>query len=130
MFSVVSFGAHFEFVVVFGELERGFHLQRSLTMALRAVAQEPNNPAYRDSLGWAYFQLGEYAAALKELELAVRDQPDGEILEHLGDTLEKLGRRKDARAAWEKAAASFTEDKDDASLQALQRKMAVAEANP
>jgi len=34
------------------------HLQRALDMVRRAVEGEPDNAAYRDSLGWALYRLG------------------------------------------------------------------------
>ncbi len=55
-----------------------------------AVADSPDNAAYRDSLGWVLYRLNRYSEALAELQKAAAgDSPDGEILNHLGDTYDK-----------------------------------------
>lgn len=90
--------------------ERGLHLERALRMTQQAVALEPTNHAYRDSLGWAYFQLGRYEEAVKELTAATTgntDGPDGVLLDHLGDALSKVGKPTAARQAWQRALAAF-----------------------
>ncbi len=66
--------------------EQGENLDQALELLKRAVALEPDNGAYVDSLGWAYFQLGRYDEARRHLEWAARLIPDDPtILEHLGD---------------------------------------------
>ena len=95
----------------------GTHLARAQRMIETANAAEPNNPAYRDSLGWLYYRQGEYADAIVELERAVAlsqparassravdAAPDGVIVDHLGDAYLSAGRRSDAIAAWTQAA--------------------------
>lgn len=94
--------------------DQGKHLERSLDMVQRAVQAEPDNVAYRDSLGWALFRLGRYAEAVVELQhAAATDQADGVILDHLGDACLKLNQLPSALDAWHKAAAAF-ERQDDA----------------
>jgi pentatricopeptide repeat protein len=88
--------------------DQGKHLQRSLDMLQRAVEAEPENVAYRDSLGWAFFRLGRYPEALAELQkAAATDRQDGVILEHLGDAHWRLDQLPAAVEAWQKAAAAF-----------------------
>ena len=66
-------------------------------MIKTAVAAEPENRAYLDSLGWIDYRLGRYAEAVVQLEKAIDEkQPDGTILDHLGDAYENLGRHGDA----------------------------------
>lgn len=88
--------------------ERGENLADAEEFIRRALAGEPDNAAYLDSLGWVLFQQGRYHEALAPLEraaqLSVAD-PDPTIEEHLGDVLDKLGRRNEAVKAWERAAA-------------------------
>ena len=89
------------------------HLDRALKMIVAAVAAEPENRAYRDSLGWVFYRLGRFPEAVAELEKAVDEkQPDGTILDHLGDAYEKLGRHGQAVAAWQRAKAAFEKDKE------------------
>ena len=60
------------------------------------------NGAYLDSLGWAYFKLGQYELAEENLRQAVeRDQTDPTVHDHLGDLYEKTGRIRLAAAQWE-----------------------------
>jgi predicted Zn-dependent protease len=72
--------------------ESGTNLERAQEMLTRAVAQEPNNGAYVDSLGWVYFRLGRLDLAEKYLTDAARLMPrDATVHEHLGDVLAKRG---------------------------------------
>ncbi len=89
------------------------HLDRALKMIVAAVAAEPDNHAYRDSLGWVFYRLGRLPEAVAELEKAAAEkQPDATILDHLGDVYEKLGRHDKAVAAWQRAKAGFEKDKE------------------
>jgi tetratricopeptide (TPR) repeat protein len=89
------------------------HLQRALKMILVAVAAEPDNRAYRDSLGWIFFRLGRLTEAVAELEKAHDPKrPDGTILDHLGDACQKLGRIDKARDAWRRAVEAYMKDKE------------------
>lgn len=88
--------------------ERGENLGESEALIRRALEREPANYAYLDSLGWVLYQQGRYHEALAPLQEAARlsvETPDAVIEEHLGDVLEKLGRRAEAVKAWERAAA-------------------------
>ena len=58
--------------------------QRGLKCCIKAVDLKPNNPAYLDSLGWAYFKNGELLEARTWLRRALDAAPDhSEIKEHL-----------------------------------------------
>ena len=52
--------------------DRGEKLPEALVMIQKAVELEPQNYAYLDSLGWAYFKLGQYAKAEENLRKAMR----------------------------------------------------------
>lgn len=95
--------------------DKNVHLQRALRMTKQAVELEPKNHAYRDSLGWAYYRLGRYDEALRELTIATtntKNASDGVLQDHLGDALDKLGKRDEAKHAWERAAAAFEKSGD------------------
>ena len=88
--------------------ERGENLADAEKFVRRALRSEPDNAAYLDSLGWVLFQQGRYHEALDPLEQASRlvaGKADPTIEEHLGDVLDKLGRRNEAIKAWERALA-------------------------
>ena len=104
--------------------ERGLHPERALRMCRAAVAAQPQTQAYRDSLGWALFQLGRYDEALVELEKAAAgDEPSGVVLEHLGDCQAKLGKLDAARQSWKRAIERFDDDERAKRLEATQRKL-------
>ena len=76
--------------------DQGTHLERALKMIRTAVAAEPDNAAYRDSLGWVFYRLGRYPEAVAELEKAAAKEPAAEVLDHLGDARLKAGQREKA----------------------------------
>jgi tetratricopeptide (TPR) repeat protein len=89
-----------------------------------AVHAQPENKSYRDSLGWAYYRLGDFQRARIELEKAAAgDSPDGVILDHLGDTFEQLGNIKRARELWKQAIEQFDPQRDAKLRKAAQDKL-------
>lgn len=52
-------------------VDNGIYLQRALEMASKAVESSPGNGAFRDTLGWAYYKLGEYGDAISEFTKAL-----------------------------------------------------------
>lgn len=85
-------------------IERNVRLQEAKTMIEQAVKADPTNPSYLDSLGWAYFKLGDYASAEKHLKEAARFDPtSATIQEHLGDVYDKQKKSDLARSAWERS---------------------------
>ena len=66
-------------------------------MLHRAVELRPDDGFIVDSLGWAYFRLGEYDKAVTYLERAVELEPgDPVINDHLGDAYWRVGREREA----------------------------------
>ncbi|MDR0452177.1 MAG: tetratricopeptide repeat protein [Treponema sp.] len=53
-------------------------LVRALRLCKRAVDLKPHNPAYLDSLGWAYFQYGDIIEARTWMRKAVELAPQNE----------------------------------------------------
>lgn len=88
--------------------DKGTRLPEALKMIRKAVSLDPMNGAYLDSLGWAYFKLGQYELAEENLrQAAERDQTDPTVHDHLGDLYEKTGRIRLAAAQWELSLAEF-----------------------
>ncbi len=84
--------------------DRGVKLEESLNLIKQALTFDPNNPAYLDSLGWAYFKLGKYDLAEENLnKAAARMSSDPTVQEHLGDLYQKTGRLKLAATHWDRA---------------------------
>ncbi len=98
-------------------LERNERLQEALQMIQRAVKAEPANSSFLDSLGWAYFKLGQLEEAERHLlDAARRDGSSATIQEHLGDVYQQQGKTKEARAAWEKALKLLSEGEQAARI--------------
>jgi len=84
---------------------RGENLDEAGRLIESALAKEPTNGAFMDSLGWLYYQKGKYADALVKLLRAseLLDEPDPVVFEHIGDTYKKLGRVPEAILFWQKS---------------------------
>jgi tetratricopeptide (TPR) repeat protein len=91
------------------------HLDEAQRLIARAVAQEPENGAFIDSMGWVYYRLGRLDDARRELERAV-DLTGGDpvVREHLGDVYKDLRLLELAREQYRLARAA---DTDNARLQ-------------
>lgn len=82
-------------------IDRGERLTEAMEMVKRAVAANPRSGPVVDSLGWAYYRLGDYRNAVEQLEAAVLLEPaDPEINNHLGDAYWRVGRRIEAEFQW------------------------------
>ncbi len=103
--------------------ERGENLDRALELIRRAVAAQPEQGSYLDSLGWVHYQLGDHELALAYLQRAAKllgEEP--EIQKHLGDVLSALGETDEARRAYQRAV-ELTESGDTEELAELNRKL-------
>jgi tetratricopeptide (TPR) repeat protein len=89
--------------------DRGLRLEEALGYIKKAVQLDPQNGAYLDSLGWAYYKMGNYVLAEENLRKAA-DKANGDptILDHLGDLFQKTDRLKLAAASWERALQEWT----------------------
>lgn len=82
-------------------IDQGEHLDEGMAMIKRAVQQRPDDGYIVDSLGWAYYQLGNYDEAVKQLERAIELKPeDPTINDHLGDAYWRVGREREAHFQW------------------------------
>ena len=85
-------------------IEKKINLNEALAMVKKAVELRPNDGYIVDSLGWAYFQLGDYEQAASQIERAVDLNPADPIIgEHLGDAYWRVGRTLEARFQWQHA---------------------------
>jgi tetratricopeptide (TPR) repeat protein len=104
--------------------DRGERLDEAVGYIKRALAAEPRNGAYLDSLGWAYFKQNKLDLAEENLRTAAAARTrDSAIQDHYGDVLEKRGRYAEAVAAWERALAGDGEQVDRS---AIERKIKTA----
>jgi Flp pilus assembly protein TadD len=82
-------------------IDQGIKLDEGMEMIKKAVQQRPDDGYIVDSLGWAYYRLGNYEEATKQLERAIELKPeDPTINDHLGDAYWRVGRVLEARFQW------------------------------
>jgi len=85
-------------------VDQGVNLDEGMKMIKRAVEQRPDDGYIVDSLGWAYFRIGNYDEAVKNLERAIDLKPeDPTINDHLGDAYWHIGRKLEAKFQWSHA---------------------------
>jgi tetratricopeptide (TPR) repeat protein len=97
---------------------RGEQLDEAVRLVQKALETEPDNGAFLDSLGWAYFRKGDLDNAEKYLSSAAQKLPDNsEVQDHLGDLHARRMRWSDAIAAWSKALAGDGQDVEKAAIE-------------
>ncbi len=83
--------------------EAGKDLDEAVRLIQHALEIEPDNGAYIDSLGWAYYKLGKLDEARQYLERAVElIEDDPVVRDHLGEVYFKSGEIEKARIQWKK----------------------------
>jgi tetratricopeptide (TPR) repeat protein len=82
-------------------IDQGINLDEGMKMIKRAVEQRPDDGYIVDSLGWAYYRIGNFDDAVKHLERAIDLKPeDPTINDHLGDAYWRVGRTLEAKFQW------------------------------
>jgi tetratricopeptide (TPR) repeat protein len=121
--------------------DRGVRLEESVKYIEKALETDPNNGAYLDSLGWAYYKMNKLDLAELNLEKAVRRiSDDPTIHEHLGHVYLQEGKKRQAQQEWERAleewphASSSDFDAEQAAklrkdLEKLKRTLALDDSN-
>jgi tetratricopeptide (TPR) repeat protein len=85
-------------------IDQGMKLEEGMKMLERATELRPDDGSITDSVGWAFYRLGQYDKAVDWLERATEQKgEDPTIAEHLGDAYWHVGRRREARFQWERA---------------------------
>jgi len=101
--------------------DRGTRLDEAVQYVKDALAIDPRNGAYLDSLGWAFFKLNDFQQAEKyllEADQLVKNDPT--IVDHLGDLYYKIGDLQKAQSFWMKSISIGTEEED---IQKVRRKL-------
>ncbi|MEZ5827218.1 MAG: tetratricopeptide repeat protein [Hyphomicrobiales bacterium] len=92
-------------------VDQGLNLKEAMDYIRKAVKLKPDDGYYVDSLGWAYYRLGNLPAAVEHLERAVELRPDDPIInDHLGDAYWRVGRTLEAKYQWDQALSLEPED--------------------
>jgi tetratricopeptide (TPR) repeat protein len=89
-------------------IEQGEQSDKAIKLIKKALSVNPENAAYLDSLGWAYYKLakeddGKIMLALQKLIEASTFAEDPEIMGHIGDVYYSLGFWEEAQSQWENA---------------------------
>lgn len=86
--------------------EENVNLDEALALLTKALATDPDNPFYLDSLGWVYYRKGDGQRAVEYIRKAIllMDTDDDAILrDHLGDAYLLIGEVDKAIAEWQRA---------------------------
>jgi len=86
-------------------IDRSENLEKGGDLVKRALAIEPNDGAYLDSMGWYHYRKGDFDQALDYLLRAheTLGENDPEICNHIGDAYQQLGDTGKAVEFWELA---------------------------
>lgn len=112
--------------------DRGVELQQSVEDIKKALQLEPNNGAYLDSLGWAYYKMNRYDLARDPLEKAAHMMAnDPTVLMHLGYLYMKSGQKSLAVQTWKQALRNYPSaidtDFDSSQAAKLQKRLSQVE---
>jgi tetratricopeptide (TPR) repeat protein len=110
--------------------DRGIELPASLKMIEKALAIDPGNAAYLDSLGWAMFRMGRLEEAETHVRAAIAKQganPDVVVLDHLADVLHRRGDAPEAIRTWN-LALQGEDESGELDRVAVERKIREAQA--
>jgi tetratricopeptide (TPR) repeat protein len=93
--------------------DQNIHLDEAEDYIKLALAAEPENGAYLDSLGWLHYRQGKYEQALAELLSAATElkEEDPTVFEHIGDTYSVMKQTTKALEYWQKSLALDPENK-------------------
>ena len=108
--------------------DQGKNLDKAEEMIRKAVAAEPDNAAFLDSLGWVLYKNEKYEEAITHLKKAIEllgEEEDSTIYGHLGDCYAALGNEEEARKAWETALKieKEKEEPSDKQVKSLEEKL-------
>lgn len=99
-------------------VDMNINLEKGLDMIKKAVELRPDDGYIVDSLGWAYYRLGKFEDAVKQLEHAVElKENDATINDHLGDAYWRVGRKLEAGFQWKRSLQAKPEPEDAKRIQ-------------
>lgn len=82
-------------------LKRGQNIEDAMSLIIDAYNQAPNDGHITDSLGWAFYKIGNYEEAVFYLEKASELEPANALIsDHLGNAYWQNGRKAEAVFQW------------------------------
>ena len=108
--------------------DRNERLDEAKDLIGKALEQEPNSPAYLDSLGWVYYRLNKLPEAEEKLRQALEFMSrDATVHDHLAEVYMREGKVKEAIAQWQAALkewqSSSPGDMDHTEMAKVQKKL-------
>jgi tetratricopeptide (TPR) repeat protein len=91
----------------------------------KALAMEPENGAYLDSMAWTLYKKKDFEGARKFIVLSIKyfdNDPDPVVYGHAGDIFSSLGMKKEALEYWNIASEIFSDDSDMSKIKEKIRK--------
>ncbi|MGC1347312.1 MAG: tetratricopeptide repeat protein [Methyloceanibacter sp.] len=102
-------------------VDQSQNLKTAMDYIRKAVKLKPDDGYYIDSLGWAYYRIGNVQSAVEHLERAVELKPDDPVInDHLGDAYWRIGRKLEAKYQWQQ---SLTLKPDDDLIATIDKKL-------
>ena len=102
-------------------VDQNQNLKTAMDYIRKAVKLKPDDGYYVDSLGWAYFRIGNLQSAVEQLERAVELKPDDPVInDHLGDAYWRIGRTLEAKYQWQQ---SLTLKPDNDLVASIEKKL-------
>ena len=86
-------------------VDRTTRLDEGLKLIEKAHAISPEDGFILDSMGWAYYRMGDFPKSVEYLQRAMTKRPDPEVAAHLGEVLWTMGQRDQAKKIWTEALA-------------------------
>ena len=97
--------------------------EKAFEYIVNAYNQAPFNSSIIDSLGWAFYSIGQYDEAIYYLEKATETEPSSAVInEHLGDAYWQGGRKNEAYFQWNHAS-TLKDDTGEIDKEALKKKI-------
>jgi tetratricopeptide (TPR) repeat protein len=125
---IVRQPAHAEALNYLGYMlaDRETKLDEAIDLITRALAIEPDNPSFLDSLGWAYVKQAKLAEAREPLQRAAEARPKTSVIQdHLAELYFQLELYQEAAGVWDRALAG---DRAGIDVSAVTRKRDRAKA--
>ena len=88
-------------------VERNIKLSQAYSLLNQALKLQPDSFYILDSMGWYYYQVGQYQKALEYLTVAFEKSEDDEVLVHLISAYWQNGEQAKAKSIWQQYRQKF-----------------------
>jgi tetratricopeptide (TPR) repeat protein len=104
------------------------NIDEAIELIHKALEFDPENAAYQDSLGWAFYKKGQLDKAEFHIQRSIsffrkENNIDPVAYDHLGDILHKKGQLKKAIRAWRKGVKIYQQEKNTIEYQGFVKRL-------